>query len=399
MSSPGLPTFAYRAATQDGRLEKGRINADSRDTVVRALTQRGLYPLDVRALAMRRTHTAISAADMGIALRILADLVQSGLAIGRALQLLDELAPPRFAAVLPEIRQSVREGHSLGRALEDAPIRVPEVVLGVIRAGERGSGLADAIRNAASLCEETAATRSAVRAALAYPALLATFGTAAVILLVGVVLPKFAAILDGLGQSLPASTRLVLRIGELARLSAFPAAVVLAIGVGAWHVWVQTTEGRLRWDALLLGLPVLGALRMASASASLCAALSALLESGVPIVPALSSGARATGNSALVWRVADARAAVEQGGRLSSALERHEAATPIVVRLVRAGEESGRLADMLGHAARMERDSANRTLRSLVRLIEPLLIIIFGGLVALVAAALLQALYSVRPAA
>ena len=399
MSSLGLPTFAYRAASQDGRLERGRMDADSRDAVVRALTQRGLYPLDVSAIAQRPAHAAISAADLGVTLRILADLVQSGLAIGRSLQLLEELAPPRFAAALPAIRQSVREGSSLGRALEDAPIRVPDVVLGVISAGERGSGLAEAIRHAATLCEDAAATRSALRAALAYPALLATFGTAAVVVLVGVVLPRFAAILDGLGQSLPASTGLVLRIGELARMSAFPAAVGLAIGIGAWHVWIQTTDGRLRWDALLLRLPLLGALRMASASASFCAALSALLENGVPIVPALSSGARATGNAALVRRVADARLAVEQGGRLSSALERHDAATSIVVRLVRAGEESGRLAEMLGHAARMERDSANRTLRSLVRLIEPLLIILFGGLVALVAAALLQALYSVRPAA
>jgi type II secretory pathway component PulF len=375
------------------------MDADSRDAVVRTLTQRGLYPLDVNLVATRHAHPPVSAADLGIGLRILADLVQSGLAIGRALQLLEEMAPPRLATALPSIRQSVREGSSLGRALEDAPIRIPEVVLGVIRAGERGSGLADAIRQAATLCEESAATRAALRSALAYPALLATFGTAAVILLVGVVLPRFAAILSGLGQSLPATTKMVLRAGEIARLSAPAAFALLVVGVVAWTVWTATPDGRLRRDGMLLRLPLLGELRMASASASLCVALSALLESGVPIVPAMASGARATGNSELVRRIADARMDVEHGGRLSMALEHHRAATALVCRLARAGEESGRLAAMLDHAARLERERANRVLRSLVRLIEPLLIIVFGGLVALVAAALLQALYSVRPAA
>jgi general secretion pathway protein F len=171
------------------------------------------------------------------------------------------------------------------------------------------------------------------------------------------------------------------------------------LAVIAQRAWVAAPEGRRRWDALLLRLPLLGTPRMASASANLCAALSALLESGVPLVPALASAARSTGNAELVARVARARTDVEQGGRLSVALAEHAATSPVVHRLARAGEESGRLASMLGHAARIERERATRQMQTMVRLAEPMLIVAFGGMVALVAAALLQALYSVRPGA
>jgi type II secretory pathway component PulF len=117
----------------------------------------------------------------------------------------------------------------------------------------------------------------------------------------------------------------------------------------------------------------------------------------VAIAPALSSAARAAGDAELHARLTNVRRLVEQGERMSSALATHSAASALVVRLAQAGEESGRLAPMLAHAARMERERATRTVQGAVRLIEPLLIIMFGGLVALVASALLQALYSVRP--
>jgi general secretion pathway protein F len=393
------PTFAYQAANREGQVERGRLDATTREAAMRTLAERGLFPLELTAVQASSRGAKIPAAELALTLRILADLVDSGLALGRALQTLETLAPARVAAILPAVRQSVREGRSLAHALEESRAQMPEVLLGVLRAGERGSGLAAAIRQAALLSEESAAARAALRSALAYPILLATFGTGAVCLLVGVVLPRFAAILADLGQSLPASTRFVLRAGVIAGGAALPLVIVLAVLLLAQRTWVGTPDGRRRWDALLLRLPLFGAPRMASASANLCAALSALLESGVPLVPAMGSAARATGNAELVARVARARADVEHGGRLSMALAAHEATSPVVYRLARAGEESGRLASMLGHAARIERERAVRQMQTMVRLVEPILIVAFGGMVALVAAALLQALYSVRPGA
>jgi general secretion pathway protein F len=390
--------YRYHAARGDGRLERGRLAATSRSAALRALADRGLHPIDVApesgAYARRG---ALSLGDLALALRLLADLLDAGLPVARAIQLLETMVAPSVAVLLPSLLAAVREGRSLAAALEQSEVTIPAEVLGVIRAGERGSGLAAAVRQAAELCEDAAATRAALRSALAYPLLLAVAGTASLCLLVGVVLPRFAAILGDLGQTLPASTRLVLRGGTLARVGALPAVLAGGTAALAWRAWTATPEGRRRWHALLLAAPVIGELRGAAASARLCASLAALLSSGVPVAPAIRSAASSAGDAEMTARVLAARVDVEHGGRLSDALARHRAASPLVQRLVRAGEESGRLAPMLAHAGRLERERVLRRVRDAVRLIEPAMIVGFGGVVALVAAALLQALYSIRP--
>lgn len=393
-------TFRYRAARIDGRTERGSIVATSRDAAAALLFSRGLHPVALTNVASAtRRRPSLPVDELALSLRLLADLLDAGLPLMRALQTLETLASAKVAAVLPALIATVREGGSFARALDSLEIAIPGDVLGVIRAGERGSALAAAVRHAAELSEDAAATRAAIRSALAYPIILATAGTASLGLLVGLVLPRFAAILGDLGQALPPTTQFVLGAAAGVRALAIPATVTAMLVVAGWRAWVATPTGRLRWDTLLLAMPVLGEARSASATARLAASLSALLSTGVPMGAALGSASSSTGDAAITARVLAARADVEHGSRLSDALARHAAATPLVQRLARAGEESGRLAPMLAHAGQLERARVMRLVQSAVRLIEPALIVIFGGVVALVAAALLQALYSVRPAA
>lgn len=391
-------SYRYHAARDDGRIESGSLAAASRSAALRALSDSGLHPIEVSPDAgARMRRITLPVADLALALRLLADLLDAGLPMARALHLLATMVPPTIAVVLPPMLTAVREGRSLGAALEEAKVSIPSEVLGVIRGGERGSGLAAAIRQAAELCEDAAATRAAVRSALAYPLLLAIAGTASLSLLIGIVLPRFAAILGDLGQTLPATTRLVLRGGELAHVGALPLLLAATAGTVTWRAWTSTAEGLRRWHAFLLGVPIIGELRAASAASRLCASLAALLASGVPVAPAIRSAASSAGDAEIAARVLAARVDVEHGNRLSDALGRHAAAPLLVQRLVRAGEESGRLAPMLAQAGRLERTHVMRRVHAAVRLIEPAMIVGFGGIVALVAAALLQALYSIRP--
>jgi general secretion pathway protein F len=245
--------------------------------------------------------------------------------------------------------------------------------------------------------EERAATRAAVRGALVYPLILACAGLASIALLVGIVLPRFERILADLGQALPPTTRLVLHAAAISRASALPLAATLVLVFVLWRGWTRTSDGHRRWHELLLGVPVIGKTRFAAATARASAATAALLDSGVPIAPALVHAARATGDAALAARLLAACDAIVHGTRVGIALERQRAMTPTAVRLVRAGEESGRLGAMLAHASKLERARATQLTASAVRLLEPALILLFGGLIALVAAALLQAIYAVRP--
>jgi type II secretory pathway component PulF len=389
--------YSYRAARGDGTVELGTLDAASRDAASSALSSRGLWVLDVRPAAPTLAERRLSTAELALGLRLLGSLLEAGLPVSRALTAFADVAPDGWQPALAGLAAGVREGQSLGATLAAAPIEFPPVVIGMVQAGEAGSGLSAAVIRAADLMEAAAATRAAIRGALAYPLILTVAGSASLALLVGLVLPRFARVLVDLGAELPATTRAVLDLAAVARAGALPAAIALVAGLGGWRAWVGTTNGRARWDAWLLTIPLLGTIRRAAGSARMSAAVASLLESGVPIAPALLAGARASGDAAFEGRLMEARASVIAGMPLSSAIAASDAATPTVVRLVRAGEESGRLAEMLSRAAVLEAERARRLVTGAVRLLEPALILMFGGIVAFVAAALLQAVYSVRP--
>lgn len=392
--------FAYRAADASGAIENGVVDARSARDAREIIMSRGLYLLEIeRREARRERREPLPVADLALGLRMLADLLESGLSMSRVLHAFEELAPRGWRPALPHIRQSVREGRTFASALASAPIAIPGLVIGIAQAGEAGSGLGFAIRRAADLMEAAAEMRSSIRSALAYPIVVAAAGLVSVGVLMTVVLPRFARILADLGQTLPASTRVVIQSAAIVRASLIPATIAAVLGAAAWKAWVQTSSGRQSWHRMLLGLPLFGAVRRAAAVARMAHSLSALLESGVTIASALVLAGRATADAELEARLAAARAGVNTGEPLSRALETNGAATPTVVRLVRAGEESGRLAAMLGHAAKIEQERADRIVRTAVRMLEPMLLLTFASIVAIIAAALLQAIYSVRPAA
>jgi general secretion pathway protein F len=249
----------------------------------------------------------------------------------------------------------------------------------------------------AEFMEGAASTRASVRSALAYPMLVAAAGALAVTILITVVLPRFAKILADLGQELPPSTRLVLNGAAAAHAVFLPAIVVLVVGIAIWRAWTQTESGQRSWHSLLLATPMLGSVRAGTAAARMAHSLSALLDNGVSIASALVFAARATGDAELEARLAATRSSVASGEALSRALELHRATTPTVIRLVRAGEEAGRLSSMLDHGGRIEQQRADRIVQTAVRMLEPILLLTFASVVALIAAALLQAIYSVRP--
>ena len=391
--------FAFDAVARDGSLDHGTIAAESLRDARDVIASRGLLVLSIESRGIHAQRRApLSPRDLALGLRMLGDLLDSGLSAGRALLAFEELAPRGWRDSLPHIRQSVREGRTLAAALANAPVEIPGLVVGIAQAGEAGAGLGPAIRRAADLTEATAEMRAAVRAALAYPLVVAVAGFLAITMLVTVVLPRFARILGDIGQTLPASTRLVLRSAELGRVAALPMLILGAVGFASWRAWVRTDAGRLRWCRFLLAVPAVGSIRRAAATSRMAHSLSALLESGVPIATALDLAARAASDAELETRLRRARAGIAAGQSLSHSLEANDAATPTAFRLVRAGEESGRLPSMLAHAARIEQQRVDQAIRAAVRMLEPSLLLLFAGVVAVIAAALLQAIYSVRPA-
>lgn len=389
----------YEALDTHGATVRGEVAAATVEEARRLLLDRGLLPIHVRRASWSHGHArSLRSAELALGLRLLADLLAAGLPVERALASFEELAPPGWRAAVTSMRRSVREGQSLAGALAHAPLRIPPLVIGMAQAGEAGDGIAGAMRRAAEHTESIAATRAALRSALAYPSLVALAGAGSLGVLLGVVIPRFAVILADLGQDLPASTRHVLQVSAFARASLGPLIVVGTIVAWGLVHWTRTPHGRQAWHRLLWRVPVLGSLRRSASTGHIAASLGALLDSGVPVAAGLRIAARSAGDAEAERRLDGAITRIAAGAALSAALADTGAVTAMTARLVRAGEATGRLPALLDHSARLERDRVGRTVTTAVRALEPALIIAFAGLVGIVAIALLQAVYAVRPA-
>ena len=397
---PVTQLYRYQAARSDGAIVRGLLEASSGGEATASLVERGLHPLHVDvAEPDGERRSAASRGELAIVFRSIAALAEAGVPLERAIAASEAVTRGALRECLFEARASLRAGRSFAQALEEARGVVPPLVIGMLRAGERGSQLGRALNQVAHHLDQEAELVGRVRQALAYPLLLLVAGGASILLIGTVVVPKFAALLEDLGQQLPASTRLLLVGSSFLKGHA----VLLLLGlvaIGSLVVnWTRRPAGRLWWDQMLLGIPMVGPVRLALATARVSRALSGMLHAGMPLLPTLDAARDAAGDRAVAERLKRVRERVAEGQALAPALEREGALSASAIQLMAVGEGSGQMAAMAARAGDLSAAEAERGLRTLVALLEPSLVVLFGGLVAFVAAALLQAVYSIRPGA
>jgi general secretion pathway protein F len=393
-----VTAYRYWAARADGVMVRGVVDAATAGDAGVVLTERGLFPVAfVPVEASEVGHRTASRRDLAIVFRSLAALGSAGVPLERALAASEALARGVLRDLLGTARARLREGQGLAQALSAGRGLVPDIVLGMIRAGERSSQLGAALEQVATHLEQEAELVARVRQALAYPLLLAVVGMASVLIIATVVVPRFAELLGDLGQDLPVATQVLLAGSALVSRFWF-----LAVPIGLMVIWgvretLQRPSSRRGVDELLLMIPVLGALRLALASARIARALGSMLRAGMPLLAALAAAGEAAGDAAIAERLHRARERVARGEPVTTSLGREAALTQSALQLVAVGESSGRLGEMTCRAGDLAAQEAERGLKTLVTLVEPALIIGFGAMVAFVAAALLQAVYSLRP--
>jgi type II secretory pathway component PulF len=335
--------------------------------------------------------------ELAIVFRSIAALVSAGVPLERAVAATEPLGRGALREVLAEARARLREGRTLAQALANDSGVVPPLVVGMLAAGERGSQLGRALEQVAAQLEREADLVGRVRQALAYPAVLAVVGAASVIMIATTVVPKFAELLADVGADLPTSTRVLLEISGFIAGNGIVLGLLVAGGVAAVGAWARAPRGQLMVARGLLALPLVGSLRQALATARWGRALSGMLETGMPLLSALAAARDATGDPALAERLDRVHARVAEGQGLTASLEREAAIGSSALQLVAVGESSGALARMAERAGDLAATEADRALNVLVSLLEPGLVVVFGGVVAFVAAALLQAVYSLKP--
>ncbi len=374
------------------------IEAASGEQAGAALIERGWYPLSVEpaepGAGLRRPA---GRRDLAIVFRSLASLVSAGVPVARAVAASVPVARGSLRDLLVVTGDELRAGRTLAQALGSGQGIVPPLVLGMLRAGERASRLGSALEQVAAQLEQEAELTGRIRQALAYPILLGVAGMLSILVIGIVVVPKFAVMLADLGQELPPATRTLLVISALLSGHWMIRLVTAVACAGMFTTWIRRPEGRLRWHSALLALPGIGAIRLALASARVGRALGGSLRAGMPLLPALEAAREAAGDRAVAHRLAQVRERVSQGQSLAAVMESMGALSPTALQLVAVGEASGALAHMADRAGDLAAQEAERGIKTVVSLLEPALVVVFGGLVAFIAAALLQAVYSLRP--
>jgi type II secretory pathway component PulF len=391
-----LRSYRFEAARADGAIVRGAVDARSAAQAAGLVVERGLLPIAVAEAEPERRRAA-GRRDLAVVFRSVAALVACGVPLERALASSEALCRGTLREVIAGARRALREGGTLAGALAAGRGTVPRVVVGMVRAGERGSALAGALERVATHLEQEADLVGRVRQALAYPLVLLVAGTVAVLVIGTVVIPRFAELLGDLGQTLPAATRVLLAASSLLTHQWWAVVLVIGATVAAGAAWLRRPAGRRRVHDALLAMPVVGPVRHALATTRVARALGGMLGAGMPLLPALDAAREAAGDEAVAARLRSARERVAGGMPLTTALERERALTPAALQLVGVGESSARLGEMSRRAGDLAAQEAERGLKTLVTLIEPVLIVGFGAVVAFVAVALLQAVYAVRP--
>lgn len=395
-----MPTFAYRAVDAAGRRSRGRITGATVVAATRELEQRGLLPLDLAeaaepASALVGTGPGRRRAVLEFT-RAVAALLPAGMPLARALQAAVATVPASYRPVLDGVRVRVERGDELAVSLAEHPRLFSPLYVGVVRAGEKSGALDDAFERLAAHLEREDELRSKLVSMSIYPVMLGLVGIASVLVLVLFVLPRFAELLLSAGASLPASTAAVLAIATTAReewrlLMLAPISLIVTLS------WLRSTVAGRRAAALLLArLPIAGAWRRQALAASFARMLGELLAGGAPLLTALADARDCMTDPVARAETDRIRTRVREGGSLNAAISEHGFFPPVLAQLVALGEEAGRLSDFLLKAADLLERRTERAVERLVAIAEPAMIILFGGLVALVALALLQAIYGVN---
>ncbi len=383
-----MPTYRYTAITRAGIEQKGVLDADNLPSARRKLHEEGVYPLSLaEGRESGRLFPSFSLLGrqefLPLLTRQLATLVGAGVPVVSALSsLASQIDEPESRRAIVDIQEAVKEGSPLGRAIESHPDLFPELYASMVRAGEESGMLPLSLSRLADHLEQQARTRNRVRAALTYPILMAVVATLVVIFLLSVVVPKIVGVYSHLGHALPFPTRVLIAISNVLSAGWWALLVLLVGGILLGRRYLATDRGKRFRDSLLLRLPLVGRVAHLSALSRFCRTLSTLVAGAIPVDRALRIVAPVVGNLVISEHIHAAAARVVEGTALSEALRAHAEIPATLIQMVAVGEESGKLDYILEKMAEAIDGEIEARLSRLLSLLEPVIILFMGMVVA-----------------
>ncbi|MFC6197420.1 type II secretion system inner membrane protein GspF [Ponticaulis profundi] len=388
-----MPTFEYVALGSDGKREKGLIAADSARAARRELRVRQLTPVRIGEAKEKKASqftarfqpSPVSQSDLLLVTRQWAMMIRSGTPVEEALQAAASQAEkPGLRKVLLAVRASVTEGFKLSEALAEHPKVFSGLYRSIVAAGEASGQLGAVLERLAEYLERSRKVRQTITAALIYPCVLAFTAIAVIIGLMTFVVPKVVEQFASMEQDLPTLTRVMINISHA--LQNYGLFMLIALFAAIWGAsfLLKRKPVKRTVDGVLLKLPVIGNMLVQMNSARFARTLSTLLGNGAPVLESLAAARGSLGNLVFQDAVSQIIIRVREGGGMSRAMKAQGVFPPLMVQLAASGEASGQLPDMLLRSAQYLEDEFESATAVVLGLLEPLIILFLGGIVALV---------------
>jgi len=392
-----MPKYIFKAKTSTGMIVSDIVEATSQAEVIEKLRNLKYFVIEVKEQKESFLKTILSnipflkkkvkSAELTIFSRQLATLVSSGVQLVQGLSILEEqFESPTFRKIIRSVRLDIEAGVSISEAMSKYPDVFSELYIGMVHAGEIGGILDQVLDRLATYLESTEALKSKIKSAMMYPIIVSIVAVGAAIIMLTVVVPRFAELFAEMGAKLPAPTQMLVNLSNFLKKWIW---LFVLIGIAIVIVFRRTYKTNykfaLKVDSTLLKLPVFGDVVRKTAVGRFSRTLSTLIHAGVPILQALETVAKTAGNKLIEKTIVEAREAIREGERIAEPLKKSGVFPPMVIQMIAVGEETGALDAMLSKIADFYDREVSDAVDGLAGMIEPLIIVflavVVGGMV------------------
>ena len=419
-----MPIFEYRALTSTGRSRKGMVDADTPRDARSKLRSDHMHVTEIWEVSQRALRRAggkkakgeggksraltkpggllsmnidvsflqgrVTARDLAVFTRQFSTLLKSGIQLADALKALVEQCVDRnMEQVLRAIKEEITAGNNLAEAMAKHPRYFNDLYVNMVRAGEASGHLDVVLVRVADYLQKQASLKGKIVSAITYPIIMVVVGLAVVIFLMTFVVPKITRILTDRGQPLPWMTEVLMVISDLTKNYWFLILIALGVGLIGLKAALATEGGRLKWDSMLLRIPIFGSLFAKQAISRFALTFSTLLKSGLPALDSLKIVSLVVNNARLTTVINDIHARIIEGADIATPIRRSKVFPPMVGYMVSVGEQSGQLEDILDRIAESYEEELDLTIQRLTAMIEPVIIVLLAVVVGFIIAAVL----------
>ena len=393
-----MPIFAYRASTVEGAVVEGFIEAIDEKSAIERLKNTGVIPLKVSSPKegglKKKISLRSSKGDLLTFTTELSALLGAGLPLDRSLNILSDISESgEMKGVVDAILKSIREGNSFSDALQKQPKVFPRLYVNMIRAGEAGGVLDVVLDKLNEFLESSKALKDHVVSVMIYPAILMLTSGASIIILLTFVLPKFSVIFAELGGALPLPTQILIAFSNTLKSYWWVVAAALTGGWILFKSYTRSDTGKYRWDTLKLRL--MGDVIRKLETARFCRTMGTLLKSGVPLLQALNNAKDIVNNQVIANAIDAVSAGAKEGKGMAVPLANTNVFPSLALSMIKVGEETGQLDTMLLKVANTYEKSLNVAIKRFVGLLEPIMILTMGIIVAAIIISILMAIFSI----